>query len=206
MQPSRSAASPAQRRQRSGASAAGSRLVLGLLGLALGLAGFAVWFQWDQTRRCLAFFGPAAARRIQSAPRVELWTLAAEDDVIRRSGVRDVSKAPGLVHLRRGLVEDVNYRWGPPEPAPVLREPARDRDTGADARRLAPEAWDEAFVFRDEGEAGDGMTIVAIDLDDPGRLTVVGQHGGLRLGPIGPGLRKWVEATKQAISAEKSGF
>jgi hypothetical protein len=181
-------------------------LVLGLLGLAVGLAAFAVWFQWDQTRRCLAFFGPAAARQIQSAPRVELWTLAAEDDVIRQSEVRDVSKAPGLVHLRRGLVEDVNYRWGGPEPAPGLGEPLRDRDAGADARRLAPEAWDEAFVFRDEGGVGDGITIVAIDLDDPGRLTVVGQPGGLRLGPIGPGLRKWVEATKRAISAEKSGF
>lgn len=166
--------------------------MLGLLGLAVGLALFAVWFQWGQTRRCLAFFGPAAARRIQSAPRVELWSLRADDGIVRRIASRDVSRAAGLVHLRRGLVEDVNYRWDLPAATP----PTRRLDSGI---------WDEAIAFRDE-EPGGGTTIVALDLDEGGWLAVVGQPGRLPLGRIGPGLRKWVEATNQAIPPEKSGF
>jgi hypothetical protein len=175
-----------------GKTAAGTGLVLGLLGLAVGLAVFAVWFQWGQTRRCLAFFGPAAASRIQTAPRVELWSLRAEDGVVRGTAGRDISRASGLVHLRRGLVEDLNYRW---EPSAGL----------SPARRLDPGVWDEAIVFRGQGSGG-GVTIVALDLDEGGWLAVVGQPGRLPLGRIGPGLRKWVEATKQAISPEKSGF
>ena len=53
----------------------GSALVIALVGLAAALAVFAIWFQWNQTRRCLGFYGPAVARSVQAAPRVELWTL-----------------------------------------------------------------------------------------------------------------------------------
>ena len=51
----------------------GTALVLSLLAVAAGLASFAVWFQWQQTRRCLTFYGSDAAWLIQRAPRVEVW-------------------------------------------------------------------------------------------------------------------------------------
>jgi len=172
--------------------------------MAAGLGSFAVWFQWGQTRRCLDFFGPEIARRIQSAPRVELWSLAAGAAVPSVSDRLDVSTAAGVVHLRRGLLEDVNYRW------PSADRPAAENPGG----RPAPDAWDVALAFFDSdpdaGGASAGQapdTVLAVDLGDPGSLTVVGRPGRVTLGRMGPGLRKWVEATRQAAgNARKSGF
>jgi hypothetical protein len=179
-------------------SSTGTRLVLGLLLVAVGLAVFAVWFQWGQTRRCLAFFGPAAARRVQTAPRVELWSLVADGATVRVRRRLDVSRAPGLVHLRRGLIEDVNYRWEAESPR-----------TGG---RLPADAWDEALAFFDAAGSDAAATVVAFDLDVPtgsGRepaATVVGQAGRVALGPLAPGLRRWIEATKTGFQPAKSGF
>ena len=111
----------------------GRRLVVGLLMLGLGLACFAIWFQWQQTRRCLAFYGSDSARLIQAAPRVELWEPAAAPATAQSAARTDVSHAPGLVHLRRGLVEDANFDW--------------QRAAGGDA------AWDAAFAFYDTAAA-----------------------------------------------------
>ena len=41
----------------------GTWLVAALLLLGLAAAITGIWFQWQQTRRCLEFYGPAAARR-----------------------------------------------------------------------------------------------------------------------------------------------
>jgi len=166
--------------------------VLGLVLLALGLAAFAVWFQWGQTRRCLAFYGAVAARRIQAAPRVELWSLAAADAGVRLADRLDISRAPGLVHLRRGLIEDVNFRW---------------HDAGEQAGgRLPDAAWDMAIAFFAEADEAPAATVVAFDLDEPGFATVVGRAGRIGLGPIAPGLREWITATKARFSGAKSGF
>jgi hypothetical protein len=183
-------------------SSIGTRLVLGLVLAGVGLAMFAVWFQWGQTRRCLDFFGSAAARRIQTAPRVELWSLAAEGPTVRSVHRLDVSEAPGIVHLRRGLIEDVNYRWevaGPQSAAP-----------------LPAAAWDQALAFFDTADSDAPATVVAFDLngplgvpDDSGHVpvaTVVGRAGRVPLGPIAPGLRRWIGATKIRFEPEKSGF
>jgi hypothetical protein len=179
-------------------SSSGVRLVLGLVLAGVGLALFAVWFQWGQTRRCLAFFGPEAARRIQSAPRAELWSLEADGASVRASRRLDVSRAPGLVHLRRGLIEDVNYRWAADDARTALPLPA--------------ECWDEAIAFFDSAAADAAVTVVAFDLDGPdgsGRqpvATVVGRTGRVALGPLAPGLRRWIEATKTGFQSAKSGF
>lgn len=188
-------------------------LVLGLVLLAAGLAVFAVWFQWGQTRRCLHFFGPADARRIQTAERVELWLLTAEGDTIRVHERFDVSRAPGLVHLRRGLLEDVNYSWiapGSAVPAPGL-EPA--------GRRLPAEAWDLALAFRaaptaeadQRPEAASleqpATTVLAFDLDGHGAMTIVGRPGRVGLGRLKAGLRTWVDdAKKRGVEAGKTGL
>jgi len=173
----------------------GTRLVIGLVFAGVGLALFAVWFQWGQTRRCLEFFGPEVARRIQAAPRVELWSLSADGATVRVSSRLDVSRAPGLVHLRRGLIEDVNYRWEQAGSEPAARLPA--------------DAWDEAIAFFDAPDGDLPATIVAFELDGPGRqpvATVVGRAGRVALGPLAPGLQRWIEATKTEFQPAKSGF
>jgi hypothetical protein len=160
----------------------GTIVVFGFLILAAALGAFAVWFQWEQTRRCLAFFGPDVAAAIQSSPTVEIWQLESDGSRIWRMGAHDASQAPGLVHLRRGLIEDVNYAWN--EPA---RGPLGDR-------RLPGRSWDVALVFSDSGRS---PIVLAVDLDSPGSLTVVGRPGRVTLGRLGNGLAKWIRATSR---------
>lgn len=145
--------------------------------LAAALAAFAVWFQWNQTKRCLALYGPATAHAIQDAKRVELWSLAAEGGRPRLVTARDVSRAPGLVHLRRGLVEDANFAW--------------DEAAGG---RLPATSWDTALAFYGVA-SGEPLAVVALDLDEPGWLTVVGRPGRIGLGRLAKGLRTWIRAT-----------
>ncbi len=191
----------------------GVGLVLGLVLLAVGLAVFAVWFQWGQTRRCLQFFGPAAARRIQTAERVELWLLTAKGETICVREKLDVSRAPGLVHLRRGLIEDVNYTWI----APGSVVPAPGLESGGS--RLPAAAWDLAIAFlsgppaaadQPPGAASaepPAMTVLAFDLDGRGAMTVVGQPGRVGLGRLTTGLRTWVDDAKQrGVAAGKTGL
>ena len=163
--------------ERSAGNPRGIWLVTGLLVLGLAAAFTGVWFQREQTRRCLEFYGPTAARRIAAAPTVELLLVQPGTTPRRLEGHRriDVSKAPGLVHLRRGLVEDANFNW-------------QSRGGGNAATVTEPlpiDAWDVAFVFTNPGPAdaavpsGDqGRTTLVIDLDSSGgSLAVVGQPG-----------------------------
>lgn len=145
--------------------------------LAAALAAFAVWFQWNQTKRCLALYGPAMAHAIQDAKRVELWSLDADGGRQRMVTARDVSQAPGLVHLRRGLVEDANFAW-----------------EQASGDRLPAAAWDTALAFYGVASS-EPLAVVAFDLDDPGWLTVVGRPGRIGLGRLAKGLRTWIRAT-----------
>jgi hypothetical protein len=151
------------------------------MGLAAAITG--IWFQRHQTRRCLEFYGPAEARRIATAPTVELL-LVQPGEGPGQLGAQtriDISKAPGLVHLRRGLVEDANFSW--------------QASGGAVLERLPLESWDVAFVFTEPL----GRTTLVIDLDPSGgSLAAVGQPGRIGLGRIGPGLEKWIRSTLTA--------
>ena len=161
----------------------GTWLVAGLLLLGLAAAITGIWFQRHQTRRCLEFYGPAAARRIAAAPTVELL-LVQPGQGPGQLGAQtriDISKAPGLVHLRRGLVEDANFSW--------------QASGGAVPERLPLESWDVAFVFSEPL----GCTTLVIDLDPSGgALAAVGQPGRIGLGRIRPGLEKWIRSTVNA--------
>jgi len=168
----------------------GTLLVVGLLGLGLVAAGTGIWFQWQQTRRCLSFYGVENAASISRAPQVELWLLAqaagdSHTGRLRASRRLDISEAKGLVHLRRGLVEDANFAWAaatPDGPQP-------------DA------AWDIALVFAQDAAAGGERSLLAVDFGsepDDARLTVVGRPGRVTLGKIAKGLREWVTATAAA--------
>ncbi len=174
----------------------GSTLVLSLLALAVGLGMFAVWFQWGQTRKCLAFFGAEAARQIQTAPRVELWSLDADGQGVWATARLDVSKSAGLVHLRRGLIEDVNYRWDAAETS------SGDEPPGP----LAAGRWTDAIAFYGSPEDQTAATILAFDLDRGGHATVVGRGGRVAMGRLAEGLRRWIKATRSGFSAEKSGY
>lgn len=164
----------------------GSWLVLGLVALGVTAGATAIAYQRGQTRRCLAFYGSDVARRVAEAPQVEVWTLAPSDTPgrLRAVGRRDVSRAPGLVHLRRGLVEDANFRWpGVGEEIPS---------------RLPARAWDVALVFSDPARP-DTTAVLVIDTATPGAgddgagwLAVVGRPGRMGLGRIGAGLGKWL--------------
>jgi hypothetical protein len=100
----------------------------------------------------------------------------------------DVSEAPGLVHLRRGLVEDANFRWqaGP----------------SAESGRLPAESWDRALVFADP-TTGRPPVVLVIDLAEAlggpgegkgaaGSLAMVGRPGRIGLGRIAAGLATWL--------------
>jgi len=162
------------------------------MGVAAAVTG--VWFQRHQTRRCLEFYGASAARLIAAAPTVELLLVrpgAGPGRLAAQTRI-DVSKAPGLVHLRRGLVEDANFGWLADETGPSSSQ-----------SRLPAEAWDVALVFTDGGgtdsptlSSGTGQTTLIIDFDPAGGcLATVGQPGRIGLGRIGPGLEKWIRAT-----------
>jgi len=188
----------------------GTRLVVGLLALAAALAVFAVWFQWRQTRRCLAFFGAEQVRRIQSSPRVELWSLT-NGSVDGRGLLNgsdgkpncgspahldlrpwrrlDVSRAQGLVHLRRGLVEDANFAWQAVETGPW------------------DGCWDVAIAFFDAESAVVPECVVLVAFASSGagggaggaaaqgRLAIMGRPATLTLGRLEAGLRTWIDAT-----------
>ena len=87
------------------AAGRGTALVIGLLLLGLAGAMTGIWYQRGQTRRCLAFYGADAARRITAAPRVEIVRLVPGGAAGRLTAVfsREITSAKGLVHLRRGL-------------------------------------------------------------------------------------------------------
>lgn len=168
------------------AARSGAGLVIGLLVLGVAAGTLAILFQRGQTRRCLSFYGPAVARRVASAPVVEVWRLQPGGAAgVLEAGERvDVSQAPGLVHLRRGLVEDANFRW-----------PADDGPVG---ERLPSGAWDVALVFSDPARPGEDARVV-IDLDDGpggGAIAVVGRPGRIGLGRIAAGLSKWLAGVR----------
>ncbi len=157
--------------------------MIGLIVIALGAAAFAVWFQWRQTRRCLAFYGPDVARAIQQAPRVELWRLAVAPPprgIVAASRV-DVSHAPGIVHLRHGLVEDANFTWEPHGSA-----------------RVDAAAWDGAIAFFGP-DSEQPEAILAFGLHGAPSLTVVGQGGRIGLGRFGKALDRWLTATGMPV-------
>ena len=171
-------------------------LVIGLLALGLLAAGIGVWFQWQQTRRCLAFYGTRATEQISKSPFVELWQLKPLSGG-RHTGrleavlVEDITEAKGLVHLRRGLVEDANFQWV--EKGNMERAP------------LADAAWDLALVFFDSKQTNESeRTVVVIDFGEDSQkanLTVVGRPGRVALGKMRKGLKTWVESTAKWVGS-----
>lgn len=184
----------------------GRSLVVGLVLLGLAAAVAAILFQRQQTRRCLDFYGADHARRIAAAPVVELLLLepGTSPTAVAVRTRRDVSKAAGLVHLRRGLVEDANFTW---DGGRVGGGSAAAVRTSADAvlvpdaaGRLPHDAWDIALEFSEPAGSATsaagtpvGRTQLVFDVGPgQGAVAVVGRPGRIGLGRLGPGLEKWI--------------
>jgi hypothetical protein len=104
----------------------GKLVILGILGVAVASAAVSWWFRYSATHWAAQFWGPETVRLIRDAPLVqfiELRRATASDghdpmhdkfgfggnqhfQVVSR---RDISHAPGLLHLRNALLEDRSY-------------------------------------------------------------------------------------------------
>lgn len=180
---------PAKDRSTTGSDTArsGRRLVLALVGLGVLGACVGIAYQRAQTDGCLAVYGPRVARLVASAPHVELWTgLRVIDGRLVATHRLDVSAAKGLVHLRRGLVEDANFSGAEPAgPAPAVT------------------SWTHALVFSatpvTRVPVDDSAAALLLEVGEPGGragwIGVVGQGMALPIGRIEKGLRNWLTAT-----------
>lgn len=137
----------------------GKWMILGVLGVGFVMAVAAWYYYYQQQRRPLQFWGPATARVVMQAPRVEAWRLvdanlpANDEESVemitvgssrwRIAARKDVAAARGLVHLRYGFVNDACFDWQAPSPAapPEWKYALRFADGAATATLLiAPDA------------------------------------------------------------------
>jgi hypothetical protein len=86
-----------------------------MLGLAICLASYAVWFHYQQGRRCITLWGVGDANLIRHAPRVELIVYP-RDLTEGMAESLDISGKPGLVHARHALITDSSYDWSASHP------------------------------------------------------------------------------------------
>jgi hypothetical protein len=120
----------------------GKLIILVMVGAGVAAASVAVWYQYQLTRRPLALWGSAVANLIKSAERMELHRLTPEAESAGAEK-REISRARGVIHFRRSLLEDGGFQW--------------DRDT----RGVRPQ-WD--YLVRFEGD--DGWATISFDLDE----------------------------------------
>lgn len=137
----------------------GTKLVLLLSSLALALGVVSWWNRYSSAHRATEFWGPENARLIVEPGEVEALLLAEdkESEVSNPASPlagysvdsrADVSKAPGLAHLRFALTSDSNYTWG--------EQPGR----------VGPWKW----AFRFSGEAGSVLVFFTEDFETLGKL------------------------------------
>lgn len=187
----------------------GRLAVVLMVGLGAGLALFGILHQRSQTLRCLRFLGAAAARRVAASNHVELLRLRPGDREGRLVAVDrwDISAARGVVHLRRGLVEDANYEW--------LAPPADGSAAASGRERLPSSDWKWGIAFAGSARAvdADESTILAFapggsEGNRPGWMTLVGAAGRVRLGRIDKGLSTWIEGLLSATppAEEREGL
>lgn len=149
----------------------GTWIVILLLALGLALAGGNLVWQWWFARQPMEYWGTAGAALIVNAPQVEVLELEATgppDGAGPANGNAEVllvgheahritrrveaSSARGLIHVRRGLVNQglFDFRAGPP-PEPIeWRYGVRFVAPGAECRVIV--SGDGRWVCRPDGE------------------------------------------------------
>jgi hypothetical protein len=102
----------------------GKLAVIGILLVAVGLAGFAWWWNWQRTQRCREFYGGEGAHLIRTATQVEGLTLSRDlsgtqpseelqvgPDLLRVASSKELGNASGFIHARTALLDDNSYQW-----------------------------------------------------------------------------------------------
>ena len=112
----------------------GTKLVVGLTCLALAAGALSWWYHFGARHRATEFWGGVAAPLIARPSQVEVLELfeSASDprgdwslrlDLGRpygAAGIRELSQARGMVHLRHALMSDLNYQWNEvPQPQSI---------------------------------------------------------------------------------------
>lgn len=113
----------------------GKLLILGIVALAVLMAGASWWYRYRATHRAAEFWGPRASQLIRDAPQVTLLDLESGDQGMPV----DISKARGLIHLRYALLEDRSYEWRDPK--------------SSDRPRVSSPRWLLTFADPAAGEA-----------------------------------------------------
>lgn len=105
----------------------GTKLVVGLCGLALALGVIAWWYRFETAHRATQFWGSTAAELITESSHVlglKLKLASGPVDRDPNGGAvalssreyetpirKDLTDARGMVHLRHALLSDSNYLW-----------------------------------------------------------------------------------------------
>lgn len=97
----------------------GKLVIITVLAIALAAAGASWWFRYNATRHAAGFWGGKIARLIRDAPHITLEQITRNNEgLITTSVTRDVSRSPGITHLRAALLEDKSFNWPASEKAP----------------------------------------------------------------------------------------
>jgi hypothetical protein len=95
----------------------GKLVVLTIFAVAILMASFAWWWNRQQGRQALEFWGKDSALAIRDGKKVELLRLRPKngrlvelkDPVIVET--KDISGAQGLIHARHSLLQDASFDW-----------------------------------------------------------------------------------------------
>jgi hypothetical protein len=165
----------------------GKWMILSVVGIGVGMAVAAWLYFFFQQRRPLEFWGPSAARLIARAPVVDgIWlvapdaalsgenasevkTLTIDGRRYRIAKKRDLSTAPGLTHLRHGMVNDRCFQWDAP---------------------AGPEKPDWRYVlhFTDGGQEA-----TLLFAPDAKRVRLLESGGEVSIAPVSDGIRAFFE-------------
>jgi len=120
----------------------GKLTIVFILLMAVSAGSMAVWWQHNQQRRAMQFWGTDAAMLIRHAPEVGILklgviketekvdspTIAVDGTTLFVIERKDISNLRGLVHARYALIEDASFDWN-------------------DTRKDCVEKWEYAFQF-----------------------------------------------------------
>ncbi len=167
--------------------------VTAIVGVAAALAGFNVWWHYNQSRQIHALWGTDALMRIGHGDAGEIVALAPPSDLPLASGTKvvsiggkdfpqrgavDLATARGASNLRYALGQDASYDW--------IREPS------------AAGRWSLAIRFVDDR----GQTLLAFDLDQGIALENGSGKAVLLTEKMASGLKKFAD---EALSPPSPG-
>jgi hypothetical protein len=102
----------------------GTKLVLGIFGLAVAAGVLSWWYRYEAAHRSTTFWGPHFAELIATPSEVSAFGLeeisppepnntsfTILDKSYNTTNQRDITKVPGMVHLRNAILSDSNYHW-----------------------------------------------------------------------------------------------